>query len=281
MLRRALIRLWGRDVMLYTGGVSFFALLAFFPALSIIISLYGVMVKPDAAAAQMAALSLILPPEAQMLFQEQIDRLVHAPAKAVSAQSFFALVIGLYAAHRGIKALLAGLSFIHEDERPIGFVGFNLLALVVGVGAFALLAALSVVFVAMRLASAWLHLAAPHQSLFRNEWLWAGTGLTLGLTLLYRYAIAREAIGWRASFGAGVTAAALSLGASALSAVYVSKIAHLGAMYGSVGAVVVLLIWVSWNVNAVFYGGALASEIEEALGITRRPSARRRAQPHL
>ena len=42
------------------------------------------------------------------------------------------------------------------------------------------------------------------------------------------------------------------------------QIVHLGATYGSVGAVVILLIWLSWNVNAIFYGGALATELELA-----------------
>ena len=36
---RAFTRSWGRDVMLYTGGVSFFALLAVFPAIAILIGL--------------------------------------------------------------------------------------------------------------------------------------------------------------------------------------------------------------------------------------------------
>jgi membrane protein len=49
------------------------------------------------------------------------------------------------------------------------------------------------------------------------------------------------------------------------SAIYVEQIAHLGATYGSVAAVIVFLIWLSWNVNAVFFGGALATEIELAM----------------
>ena len=55
-----------------------------------------------------------------------------------------------------------------------------------------------------------------------------------------------------------------SMISSWLCAVYVEQIASLGATYGSVGAVVVLLIWLSWNVNAVFYGGAFATEMELA-----------------
>ena len=63
---------------------------------------------------------------------------------------------------------------------------------------------------------------------------------------------------------AGVIATVFSSISSWLCAIYVEQIAPLGATYGSVGAVVVLLIWLSWNVNAIFYGGAFATEMEIA-----------------
>ena len=70
---------------------------------------------------------------------------------------------------------------------------------------------------------------------------------------------------WAASIIGGGSAAILSMFMSWASAFYVEQIAHLGATYGSVAAVVVFLIWLSWNVNAVFFGGALATEIELAM----------------
>jgi membrane protein len=97
-----------------------------------------------------------------------------------------------------------------------------------------------------------------------SEWLWASLGLTGGLTLLYRYAMSRTPTPWRPSIIGGVGAALLSLAASWLCAIYVETVAPMGATYGSVGAVVVFLIWLSWNVNAVFFGAALATEVEHA-----------------
>jgi membrane protein len=67
---------------------------------------------------------------------------------------------------------------------------------------------------------------------------------------------------WRASIIGGAAAAGLSLFASWASALYVKQFANFGATYGSIAAVVVMLVWLSWNVNAVFYGGALATEME-------------------
>ena len=260
---QSLQRLWGRDVMLYTGGVSFFALLAVFPAVAILIGVYSLLLTPGEALAQADAFAQILPPGAHALFQNELLRLAHAPIRAVSAQSIAALLIGIYAAHRGFKALIAGLSFIHDEDEPHSFLGFNLLALATLVAAFALMGVLSGIFLAVRVLGATIHFEPlKGVSWFYSEWTWASIGLSLGLTLIYRYAMSSKPVGWRASISGGLTAAFLSLGASWASAIYVKTFSHLGAMYGSIAAVVVMLIWLSWNVNAIFFGGALATELE-------------------
>ena len=260
---RAFRRLFGRDVMLYVGGVSFFALLAVFPALAILLGVYSLLLTPTAAALQADAFAQLLPPGAHDMFQGEIVRLARAPMQLVSTQSGAALLVGLYAAHRGFKALIAGLSFIHDDVKPRGFVGFNVLAFVALLGAFALLGVLSSAFLAVRLAATTLHLEPlKHSAWWASEWTWSSLGLTLGLTLVYRYAMSSKPVDWRGSLIGGAAAATLSLLASWASALYVEQFANYGATYGSIAAVVVMLVWLSWNVNAVFYGGALATEIE-------------------
>lgn len=263
---KALTRLWGRDVMLYTGGVSFFALLAIFPALAIMIGVYGMLSEPAQAGREAEALARMMPDSARALFESELLRLTRAPSFALSTQSAFALIVGAYAAHRGFKALLAGLSFIHEEENQRGFVGFNVMALVVAIAAFAMLAGLSAVFFSLRLVSATFDLkpmaGAPW---LYSEWTWTSIGLTLALSLIYRFAMSSEPVIWRASILGGFVAAWLCLFMSWASAFYVEQIVELGATYGSIATVVVFLIWLSWNVNAVFFGGALATEIEMAV----------------
>jgi membrane protein len=276
VMGRAIARLWGRDVMLYVGGVSFFALLAAFPAVSILLGLYGLLADPGQAERQVELIAKMTPPASRELFQSELARLAAAPLR-VSAQSVFALIVGAYAAHRGFKALLAGLTFIHEEDQQRGFVGFNVMALVVLVAAFVLLAALSAVFLGLRLlAGAGLKPLAGVHWLY-SEWIWASFGVVFSMTLVYRYAMSSEPVAWRAALPGGVSAAFLCLGASWASAFYVDEIAPLGATYGSIAAVVVFLIWLSWNVNAVFLGGALATEIEIALH--KLNQARRAATP--
>ncbi|WP_346427339.1 YihY/virulence factor BrkB family protein [Caulobacter sp. 17J65-9] len=264
---RALGRLWGRDVMLYVGGVSFFALLAVFPAMVLLIGLYSQIFTPAQAADQAAALSHIVPAGARAIFESELTRLTQTSVRTASAQSAFAAIIGVYAAHRGVKALLAGLTFIHDEEEPLGFVRFNVLVFVVAMAAFALFTVVTGAIVTARVVKKMTETAPlQHVLPFDSEWLWAGAGLAFGLTALYRYAMSHSGkVVWPAAITGGVAATLLSTGASVASAFYVDKVVVLGATYGSVGAVVVFLIWLSWNVNAIFLGGALATEVEIAL----------------
>lgn len=257
----------GREVMLYVGGVSFSALLAIFPALVILLSLYSILFTPEQAQHQAEALARLLPPGAESLFTGELTRLAHTPLRVASVQSLIALLFALYASQKGVKALLAGLSLIHDEERPRGFFGFNILALVVALGGFALMCLVSGAFLALRIMATTLHLTPfAYLPWIFSEWIWAFMGMALAYTFIYRWAMSSRPVAWRASAIAGVTAAALSLLLSWAGAFYVQQIAHLGATYGSIATVVIFLIWLSWNVNAVFYGGALATEIEILLG---------------
>ena len=266
VVRRALGRLWGRDVMLYTGGVSFYAMLAGVPGLAILVSIYSLLSTPEAAAKQAESLALLLPESARELFADELQRLAHAPLTIVGAQGLLAIAISVYAAHRGVKALIAGLEFLNEDAESRSFLEFNLRALLVFMAGLGLLLISSTAFLVVQVV---LNAVEPGLSM-RNgwlvwQWLWAGVGLTAGLTLMYRYVMSVTLLSWRASLIGGAAGALVMLAASWACAVYVERVARLGATYGSVAAVVVCLIWISWNVNAAFFGGALATETELAI----------------
>lgn len=273
VIGKALRRMWGRDVMLYTGGVSFFVMLAIFPAIAIAMGLYSLLTDPAQIAAQGELVARVMPAAARLIFQSELIRLSQAPHESISTQSAVALVVGGYASHRGFKALLAGLSFIHDEERQHGFVGFNLLALGVLVAALGLVGVLSAVFFTFRILGETFELrplrGAPW---LYSEWFWASAGMALVMTLIYRWAMSRDPVDWRASMVGGAAASALCIFASWALGFYVESIAELGATYGSVATFVIFLIWLSWNVNALFFGGALATEVELAVHRARLPT---------
>ena len=263
LLVRAFARSWGRDVMLYTGGVTFFALLAIFPAIAILIGFYQAVLSIGNVSDQVASMAEAIPSAARAMFINEIERLANSSVRAVSTQSAIALVIGGYAAHRGFKALLAGLNLIHDEKDPHGFFRFNLLAFLVALAAFALFTIVSGAVVTWRLIEHAYAVEPLAQAMMPLDSLWTSIGLLIGLTMLYRYAMSHsKRVAWSAAALGGLFATGMSALFSWLCSIYVEQIVHLGATYGSVGAVVVLLIWLSWNVNAIFYGGALATELE-------------------
>ncbi|WP_297801671.1 YihY/virulence factor BrkB family protein [uncultured Brevundimonas sp.] len=263
LLARAISRSWGRDVMLYTGGVTFFALLAMFPAIAILIGFYKAVLAIGNVSEQVATFAETVPTAARSLFLAEVNRLAAGSFRTVSTQSAIALAIGGYAAHRGFKALLAGLNLIHDETEPHGFFKFNLLAFFVALVAFFLFTVVSGTLVTWRLIE---HAYAPEpvsRLMMPLDSVWTAAGLWLGLVMLYRYAMSHSGrVAWPAAIIGGLFATAMCGLFSWMCAIYVEQIVHLGATYGSVGAVVILLIWLSWNVNAIFYGGALATELE-------------------
>ena len=279
VFKRAVARVYEREAMLYVGGISFFALLAIFPALGIVAGVYGLVFSPEQAAAQVAEIADLMPETTKGLIQNQLVRLAYASRSALSIQSLVALVVAIYAAHRGFKALLAGLSLLHEEANPRGIVKFNFLALLTAIAALALFIGVSVLFLALQMVSA----ALSGGRWIGNVWLWAAIILPTGLTLLYHYCMSRDPVPWRASLSGGIVASALCLVASWLCAIYVHYASSISATYGSIGAVVVLLIWLSWNVNAVLNGGSLATQVEHVLRPgeqmpTPSPAERRRSK---
>src|SRR5690606_20396378 len=114
--------------------------------------------------------------------------------------------------------------------------------LIVAILAFALFTVVSGAVVTSRILS---HASETGSSLWLDG-VWSTGGLFIGLTCLYRYAMVHcNRVAWRAAIAGGIVATALSATVSWLCVVYVEQIVELGATYGSVGAVVVLLIWLS------------------------------------
>jgi len=260
---RTWIRFNGRDVMLFAGGVSFFGLLAVFPGVAVAISLYGLIASPEEAAGAVARLANILPPQAQELLIGQLNALTEAPRSILSVQGAAAFGIAMYGAMRGIKALLAGLNRICLSGDVRGVLTFNLLAVGLTLAAIGLAFAASILLVTLQVTLS----ALPPElewasAALGNVRLWSVAGMGLSVALLYRFAMGDGRVRWRASLiGAAAATALWALAAKAFG-VYVTELADFRATYGSIGAVVVFLMWIYVAAYSIFFGAALATEAE-------------------
>jgi membrane protein len=266
---RAIDRMMAREVMLFAGGAGFFGLLALFPAVLVGVSIYGLLFSPEDAAAQVNQLQLtgVLPPSAHAFLNAQLSGLADASRVSLTLQGGVAFVISLFAAARGAKAVIAGLNQIARRGDLRNILHFNLLAMAavfIG-GGLVLLANLVVLTVpnlirpALRMLGS--DMADAAAGLF-NEWTVSAAAMATALTLLYRFIMQRAGeTSWTASLtGAGVATAAW-LAASKGFTLYVAAVIDPN-VYGPLGALIVFLLWVYWTSYAMFFGGALAVEID-------------------
>jgi len=260
-------RAMGRDVMLFAGGASFFGMLALFPAIALAMSVYGLVFSIADAESQFARFAEIMPAGAQDFVLGQMSRIADVPIAVLSAQGAVALAIALFAASRGVKALIAGLNHLAEDKDIRNVIHFNILAMV-GVligGVLLTLANLAVLIIPVMAHQVFefLNIPEPDLGVFINEWTAAGLSMFLALEMLYRLTMRKreQAVTWRASTTAALVATGLWLGLSKGFSTYVTEVIDFS-VYGSLGALVVFLLWIYWSAYAVFFGGALAIEID-------------------
>ena len=263
----AVSRAMSRDVMLFAGGASFFGMLALFPAIALLFSAYGLVFSIEDARAQFERFAEIIPAGGQSFVIDQMQRLADAPIAALSFQGFLALMIALFAASRGAKALIAGLNHLAEDKDIRNVLHFNVLAMgsvLIGgaLVASAQIAVLAIPTVLRRITNT-LGLDPINFGVIINEWTAASLSMVIALTALYRWAMRRrsDAVSWPAAILAAAASTTLWFVISRGFSLYVANLVDFN-IYGSLGALVVFLLWVYWSAYAVFFGGALAIELD-------------------
>jgi membrane protein len=138
----------GEDRLLaVAAGVVFYGLLAVFPAVTALVSLYGLFASPAAISEQLALLSGILPDSAVEILREQIGRLT-ANSSKLGLGFIFGLAIALWSANSGMKAIMDALNVVYEEKEKRGFIKLNLVSLgftLAGIGVLLLAVATVVV----------------------------------------------------------------------------------------------------------------------------------------
>jgi membrane protein len=266
---RILANTWSeldRDhVSIMAAGIAFYALLSIFPGMSALISIYGLAADPAVIERQLNAVSGILPQEALTLLSSQLHTLVAAPSGQLGIGLIVSLSLTIWSATSGTGVLMQALTIAYEEPETRSLVPFyaQAIALTVGVG---LLAVLSLFLIAIVPAVIdMLPLPEPWRdriSLIRWPIL-AGLVL-LALGLVYRFAPARHAPRWHWLSPGTVGAALLWLIASAGFSFYVARFGSYDKTYGSLGAVVILLMWFYLTAYIVLAGAELNAEIEKA-----------------
>ena len=264
--RDILLRAWKElsddHVSLIAAAVAFYGLLALFPAIGALISIWALALDPLRIEQQIGTLSGVLPPDAAAIVKEQAHK-VAADVGGLSLGAALGIVLALYGAAKGMKALIEGLNIIYDEQEERGFIRLNLVALTLMlVVILAMIVAIgAIVIVPLLLNTIGLGpIAETLLGLLRWPILF-GVALIV-LAIIYRYGPSRAPARWRwVSWGAAVATAIWTLGSVAFS-LYVQNFGSYNETYGSLGAVVILLMWFWLSAFIVLLGAELNSEME-------------------
>jgi membrane protein len=245
------------------GGVVFYALLALFPALTAFVSLYGLLADVSTIDQHLSLATGILPGGAVTILHEQLTRLTASRTSALSFGFVFGLLLALWSANSGAKAVIDGLNVAYGEREKRSFIRLTLASLVFTLGAFmALILALGAVVVTP-IVLGFMGLGALADALVRIlRWPALLAFVVLGLAVLYRYGPSRREARW-AWLSVGSLAAAVAwLIASVLFSWYITNFGNYNATYGSLGAAVGMMMWMWISMIVILLGAELNAEIE-------------------
>lgn len=249
------------NMSIVAGGVAFFGFLAIFPAIAAFVSLYGLVMDPADARQQVESLRGTVPPQMIEVLSMQLSRV--AGASGLGWGVVLGIVVSLWSANKGMKALISGVNIAFDEHETRGFFKLNATALAMTIGAMVLgIVAIALVAV-LPAVLGHLGLGQAGQLAVRlARWPLLAVGLTLVLACVYRYGPDRQRPKWRwTTWGAGV-ATLLWILASIAFSFYSSNFGSYDKTYGAVGAVVVLMMWLFVSSYVVLLGAELDSEME-------------------
>ncbi len=245
------------------GGVAFFMLFSIFPAITALVSAYGLFFDAETIAQTLSLLYGVVPQNVLQLTHDQATRIAAQSNGTLSIGVVVGILVALWSAMGGVKAMIDALNVIYEERETRSFLRFNLVALGFTLTGFAvfLLAIGGVIMVPLVLS--WLGLGGLTAALMRIfRWPALLIVLLVGLAVLYRYAPDRRAARWQWVSIGSVFASVVWIAASFLFSWYLAKFNSYNATYGSLGAVVAMMMWLWISATVVLLGAELNAEIE-------------------
>jgi membrane protein len=244
------------------GGVAFFAFLSMFPALAALVSLYGLMADPEDVTRQVDALAGALPPDIQTAIHDQMAKLTARSTGTLSIEVAIGIVAAIWAATKGMKALITGLSLAFGQRETRGFIRLNATAFLFTMGAIVSGVISIAAVIVFPLLLAVFHLSRLGEQLVRwLRWPMLAGMVLVALSVAYRFGPAQAPARRRWVTLGSLAATALWLAGSALFSWFASTLAKPDRIDGSLGVVITILTWFLLSAYVVILGAELDAEI--------------------
>ena len=245
-------------ISLTAAGCAFYATLALFPGIFLLVLIYGMAFDSATVEPQLEVLRELVPPETFELIADRLHALVAQPRPAMNWGAIVSGGVAIWSASAGTRAMLGALNMAHDVLETRHFLHYHSLA--IGITMAATVAATLAIasLVALPGVAALLGLPAPQAWTLRGMSM--GTVLLFvfaGLIVVYRLGPSGQHPGLIWTLPGAVVATLIWAAASFGFTLYVSNFATYDLMYGPLGAVVALLMWFWVSVYVVLLGAEL------------------------
>lgn len=250
-------------VTLIAAGTTYYIVLAIFPGMGVLVSIYGLLTDPSDLAKQMIFLRDVLPPGAFELLLPQLEALAHKGRSELSLAFAASSIIAFWSATSGVKALFDAMNVAYGEVEKRSLIRVNLLAFGFTISAImATVLLIAVVGVVPTILKA----------LYLDQWTeilamlarWPVVLLITGIAtiVIYRYGPSREKAKFQwLTWGAAFSTIAWALTTTGFS-VYLLNFANYNATYGTLGALVAFMIWIWLSIVILIVGAELNAELE-------------------
>jgi membrane protein len=281
--REVLGRVWvktGNDnISLMAAGVAFYAFLAFVPLLAALVMTYGLIADPSTIADHMRKIIEVVPKDAAKLILDQIVSLVTASTGKKGLGLLLALLVSIYGATRASGAIIMALNVVYEQRERRSLIKTTIISFVMIVAAIAVALVGLLAASVLTLLGKWANRLGDVTTITIGAatWIVAASLACFAIGAAYRYAPDRHDAQWRWVSLGSILATMLWLVATLGFGAYAATIGNYNATYGSLGAVVVLLMWLYVSAYAILLGASINAETErqvECDTTTGRPKPR-------
>jgi membrane protein len=250
-------------ILANAAGVTFYALLALFPAIAALVSIYGLFADPAAIVSHLDAISGFAPGGAIDVLRDQLTRLAAQGNTTLGISFLIGLVVSLWSANSGIKALFDALNVVYEEKEERSFIKLNAVTLCFTIATIVFLLIALAGMIAFPVAANYLPLPGVTALILKfAPWPILLVLIALALALIYRYGPSRTEPKWQWVTPGSAFAAIAWLAASALFSWYAASFGNFNKTYGSLGAIIGFMTWMWLSIIVVLVGGKLNAEIE-------------------
>ncbi|TYK66673.1 YihY/virulence factor BrkB family protein [Colwellia echini] len=259
--KRVVEKIQQDNMSLIAAGVAFYFLLAIFPLLAALISMYGLFVDQETLSQHISLLVGVIPEQSRQILEAQIESLLSTDNSVLSIGFIFSFLITLWSGGKGSVALITACNITYQEDKSRSFFKIIVVRVLLTLATILIIIVMLLLIVGIPLV---LSVVSESSQTLVGWFTWPTLLIVFNFSLasLYKYAPHRESAKWRWVTPGAVLATLFWLLGSYFFNLYISEYASYNETYGSMGGVVILLMWFYVTAYTILLGAEINAATE-------------------